>query len=39
MTTENQYGIKNNPRITEIIESWDENGYTVIPKFEEKEED
>ena len=39
VTTENQYGIRNNPRITEIIESWDENGYTVIPKFEEREED
>lgn len=39
VTTENQYGIRNNPRITEIIESWDENSYTIIPKFEEKEEE
>lgn len=32
------YGNQNACRITEIIESWDENGYTIIPKFEIVEE-
>lgn len=32
------YGNQNACRITEIIESWDENGYTIIPTFEIEEE-
>ena len=35
VTTE--YGVTAHPRITEIIESWDETGYTVVPTFEELE--
>ena len=34
---ENDYGISKAARITEIIESEDENGLTVIPTFEEGE--
>lgn len=34
VTVQNQYGITVNARITEIIESWDEEGYSVEPKFE-----
>ena len=30
----NEYGIAATPRITEIIESEDENGYSIIPTFE-----
>lgn len=30
---ENEYGIKQIARITEIIECWDENGYSVNPTF------
>lgn len=30
----NEYGITAKPRIVEIIECWDENGYTAIPKFD-----
>lgn len=30
----NEYGMTATPRITEIIESEDENGYTLIPTFE-----
>lgn len=37
VTIVNEYGITSKPRITEIIESWDETGYTVIPTFEELE--
>lgn len=37
VTTE--YGVTAHPRIVEIIESWDENGYTVIPTLEELEVD
>ena len=33
----NEYGISAQPRIIEIIESWDENGYAVVPTFEEWE--
>lgn len=35
VTTE--YGITAHPRIVEIIESWNETGYTVIPTLEELE--
>lgn len=34
VTVRNQYGIAANARITEIIETWDDNGYSVDPKFE-----
>ena len=30
---ENEYGIRNTPRVTEIIECEDENGYTATPTF------
>lgn len=33
----NEFGITSKPRIIEIIESWDETGYSVIPTFEESE--
>lgn len=33
----NEFGITSTPRIIEIIESWDETGYTVVPTFEELE--
>lgn len=36
VTIENEFGIISNPRIIEIIESWDETGYSVIPTFEEE---
>lgn len=34
VTLENEYGISINARITEVIESWDHEGYTITPKFE-----
>ena len=34
ITIKNEYGIMANARITEVIETWDEEGYTVEPKFE-----
>lgn len=34
VTVKNQYGITSNARITEVIETWDNEGYTVEPKFE-----
>lgn len=34
VTVTNEYGITAKPRIVEIIECWDENGYTAIPKFD-----
>lgn len=37
VTLMNGYGIEIHPRITEIIENWDDNGYTIIPTFEEEE--
>lgn len=37
VTIENEYGIVAKPRIIEIIESFDENGESVIPTFEEWE--
>lgn len=37
VTVTNEYGITANPRIVEIVESWDETGYTVIPTFDSLE--
>lgn len=34
VTVQNEYGITANPRIVEIVESWDETGYTMIPTFD-----
>lgn len=34
----NEYGSINAARITEVIESWDENGYTLVPTFKSEEE-
>lgn len=34
VTVENNYGIQANARIVEVIESDDENGYSIIPTFE-----
>lgn len=34
VTVENDYGIKANARITEVIECDDDNGYSIIPTFE-----
>lgn len=34
VTVSNGYGITAKPRIIEIIESWDDTGYKVIPTFE-----
>lgn len=33
----NEYGISAAARITEVIESWDENGYSCIPTFSSEE--
>lgn len=37
VTLTNEYGVTANPRIIEIIESWNDEGYKVIPTFEELE--
>lgn len=34
VTVTNEYGVTAKPRIIEIIESWDESGYTVVPTFD-----
>ena len=34
VTIKNEFGIITNVRITEIIETWDDTGYTIEPKFE-----
>lgn len=34
VTVENEYGIKATARIVEITESWNEEGYTLIPIFD-----
>lgn len=34
VTLENEYGIKANVRIVEIIEVWNDSGYSLEPKFE-----
>lgn len=33
----NEFGITSKPRIIEIIECWDETGYSTVPTFEELE--
>lgn len=33
VTIENNYGFKEAFRLTEMVESWDENGYTLVPTF------
>ena len=33
----NEFGIGSAARITEVIESWDENGYTLVPTFSTQE--
>lgn len=37
VTVDNGYGVTATPRIIEIIECWDENGYKVVPTFEKWE--
>ena len=37
VTVENEYGIRKDERITAIMESWDESGYTAVPIFENVE--
>lgn len=37
VTTENEYGIRKNVRISAIMEVWDAEGYTAIPTFENVE--
>lgn len=39
VTLSNSYGVTTNPRITAIIESWNDEGYKVIPTFEKQEVD
>lgn len=34
VTATNEYGVTAKPRIVEIVESWDETGYTAIPTFD-----
>lgn len=34
VTVTNEYGVTAKPRIVEIIESWDDTGYSAIPTFE-----
>lgn len=34
VTVENEYGISINAKITEVVETWDETGYSVEPIFE-----
>lgn len=34
VTVTNQYGVTAEPRIVEVIECWDDTGYTVIPTFD-----
>jgi len=34
VTVENEYGISASVRISEIVEVWDDSGYSVEPKFE-----
>lgn len=38
VTVRNEYGIQANARITEVIETHDDNGYSIIPTFEYVEE-
>lgn len=34
VTVTNEYGVTAKPRIVEIVESWDDTGYTAIPTFD-----
>lgn len=34
VTVRNEFGIEVDARVTEVIEAYDDNGYTIIPKFE-----
>lgn len=34
VTVKNEYGIESSARITEVIECFDENGYSLVPTFE-----
>lgn len=34
VTVENEYGIRKNARVTAIMETWDNEGYTTVPTFE-----
>ena len=35
VTVQNKYCITAKPRIIEVIECWDENGYSVVPTFDD----
>lgn len=37
VTTENKYGIRENTRVSAIMESWDGEGYNAVPIFENVE--
>lgn len=37
VTVKNAYGVTSKPRIVEIIECWDDTGYSVIPTFDSLE--
>lgn len=37
VTVTNEYGVTAKPRIVEIVESWDDTGYTAIPTFDSLE--
>ena len=37
VTVTNEYGITAKPRIVEIVESWDDTGYKVVPTFDKLE--
>lgn len=37
VTVENEYGIRKNVRVSAIMETWDNQGYTAIPTFENVE--
>lgn len=39
VTVENEYGISINARITEVVETWDDTGYSIEPIFEYVEEE
>ena len=33
VTTENKYGLQANTQVLEVVEAWDESGYTITPTF------
>lgn len=37
VTVENEYSIRKNARVASIMETWDNEGYTVVPTFENVE--